>query len=64
MQCSVCERRVAVTYGGRIFEHKTHRYGGELCTGSGFMVAPREVASVQCPTCKGLGTIRPGAIRP
>ena len=64
VSCAGCERSVAVTYGGRIVKHNAQRNGGEVCTGTGYMVGPREVASVLCPTCKGAGVIRPGAIRP
>lgn len=62
--CPVCDRRVAVTYGGRVFEHKTQRNGGVRCAGSGYLTGPTVVESVQCPTCRGAGVIRPGAVRP
>jgi hypothetical protein len=59
--CGVCQRDVALTHGGRIHVHQG--LDRQPCPGAGFMVGPREVPSVTCPTCKGVGVIRPGAVR-
>lgn len=64
MACPACNRDVAVSYGGRLHPHKTGRNIGDRCVGSGYLVGPSVVPSVECPTCKGAGVIRPGALRP
>lgn len=58
--CPVCGLDVAVTLGARIYRHGTP---GERCSGSGVLMGPVVQESVRCPTCRGLGVIRPGVVR-
>ena len=69
VDCPVCGRAErAVKLSGHIHKHKVSDEPGAVwCTrGSGYFVGTTtdDVASVTCPTCKGVGTIRPGTVKP